>query len=668
MKLNLSKRMMLLVTGLVVVVCLGLGVTSLKLSNYYIMQQTDDALQNAARSGTIMVEKTLEKELGILGELANRTEVQTMDWEIQRENLTQDVKKLDYLDIGIMLPNGTARNVLSNEEVEVGDRDYQQSALKGNPSISDVLISRTDNIPVVIYAVPIRSNNQVVGVLFGRKDAAVFSEITDNLGYGENGYAYIIGSEGVLYAHPDREKVMNQDNILEDFDDSLGYADVGRALNELGIGNDGVINYKISGQNSHMGVTTVESTGWILAAGAYEEDILGWLTSLGRLMIGIALIFLIIGGGAAFFIGKSISTPIVALSTIIDGFSNFDLTHNVKTTASKKYLNRSDEIGIIANALERMHVNLVNLVRLVNEKAQHLAASSEELTATSEQSSTASEEVARAIDEMAKGASDQATETEKGATNVVDLGDKIVENQDRLNTINNATDKIISLKNDGLKIIEDLVEKTRVSGNATIQVQDNIIHTKESAEKIQNASQMIDSIAEQTNLLALNAAIEAARAGEAGRGFAVVAEEIRKLAEESNRFTGEISQIVQELSDKTDASVKNIENVADIAKEQANSVDITNDKFIGIANAIEEMKKSMIDFNQSMSEMVNNKDETLQVIENLSAIAQENAAGAQEASASMEEQAAGIAEISGASEDLSKLAEQMLKMIEQFRY
>ncbi|NLY54031.1 MAG: methyl-accepting chemotaxis protein, partial [Firmicutes bacterium] len=145
----------------------------------------------------------LSQELRVLEELARRSEIQSLHWPTQRQSLLPDVERLGYLDMGIMDLAGNATYVLTGEKAWLGDRVYFQQAVAGTASVSDVIISRVTNQPVVMYAVPIMRGDELVGVLIARKDAEVFSNIVDRMGYGENGYAAILGKDGTIYAHPD---------------------------------------------------------------------------------------------------------------------------------------------------------------------------------------------------------------------------------------------------------------------------------------------------------------------------------------------------------------------------------------------------------------------------------------------------------------------------------
>lgn len=456
---------------------------------------------------------------------------------------------------------------------------------------------------------------------------------------------------------------MEQKNIFVDED----LKNVGLALNELGTGNNGIINYEFLASNRLMGIENVESTGWILAVGAYESDILAELNKTRTALMTAALVFLILGIGVALFFGNSISKPIVEYSGIIERFANYDLTFDENSKAVQ-YLKRKDEIGVIGNSLANMQQNLVKLIGQVSNVSEQVASSSEELTATSQESSSASNEIARAIEDIASGASEQAKNTEDGAKDIEELGQQIVINLQGVENLNDAAGRINILKDEGLEIIRDLVDRTKESSDASDGIYSIIIDTNESAKRIETASGMIESIAEQTNLLSLNAAIEAARAGEAGRGFSVVAEEIRKLAEESSKFTGEIGIIIQELTGKISSAVTEMEKVKGIVASQGNSVDLTNERFMGIANAIEEIRELTSIIDESERKMDMKKDQVIQVIQNLSAISEENAAGTQEASASVEEQTASMMEIVNASEALAMLASEMVESIVKFKF
>jgi methyl-accepting chemotaxis protein len=388
----------------------------------------------------------------------------------------------------------------------------------------------------------------------------------------------------------------------------------------------------------------------------YSGELLKNLLLIGSIMLILAII-------AVIFFVRRIVNPI----TRIVQHGNLIAELDIRKDVDKDLLERGDEVGLLAKTMQVISENLKDIISNINSSSITLSSSAEELSATSNQASTVSDEIAKTIEEIASGATDQAKETEQGALNIDDLGTIIENEQDLVKSVNEAAELVDKLKNEGTSIMTELINKNQESTKVANDVSEIIIETNSSAGKIVSASEMIKNIAEQTNLLALNAAIEAARAGEAGRGFAVVADEIRKLAEQSNNFTTEIEQVIKELTGKTNNAVESMKILDDIVKVQTRSVDDTNNKFAGIAEAVENMKNVLVDLNDSGRQMAVKKDEIIGIIQNLSAISEENAASTEEASAAVEEQTASMSEIASASESLTKLAQELKESVQKFK-
>ena len=382
------------------------------------------------------------------------------------------------------------------------------------------------------------------------------------------------------------------------------------------------------------------------------------------IIVMIGLVSFLVLASVLILISKGILKNLDNTKISLGTLSNGDFTQQI----SDEFLSQRDEFGDMAVAIKNLQDSMRQTISHIADSSVKVTSSSEALFVASKESAIVSEEISNTVQEIANGANNQAEDTEKGSSNINELGQLIGDNKDNIQNLIAISNEVDSLKDEGLEVIEQLLTATYSNQESVRNINNLIMNTNSSAGKIESASEMIKSISEQTNLLALNAAIEAARAGEAGKGFAVVADEIRNLAEMSNKFTEEISDIIGELIEKTNDTVTNIKEVEESTKQQAQNVNTTNDKFLDISKSIEEMIESLERVNESSNRMDEKKEQMIGVIENLSAISEENAAATQEASASVEEQMASVLEIENASNVLKTLAEEMNENISELKY
>ncbi|MDF2539916.1 MAG: methyl-accepting chemotaxis sensory transducer [Herbinix sp.] len=728
---SIRLKLLVSVSVLIVSVILVLSILFLNTGRDLLINEAKTTVELLSDEGAKLVSERLHSLVSSLNRIALRNEMKSMELMKAIPVIKEELAGTDFLEIALVYPDGYAyyADLSSNR---VGDLDYVKRAFEGESVVSDVIIDNLSHQPAIMITVPIIKGDEIVGVLLGRKDANTLSDITNDTGFGVEGYAFMISGTGNIIAYPDKNKVLSEFNPITASEEDAKYQSMAKAVEEILGAKKGIIRYKsiieireglieqgellegeelseqsesddqlelveqtqpeeqlpteeLTGQSEqgepteepepseqeeerkekfvYVGYSPVKGTDWTFAILAVEDEVLKAIPKLERMVVIVFAISLIASAIIISLIGITITSPMIAIAKISKKISDLDVTTDVPS----KLLKYSDENGILARAMQDITYNLRNIINEITDSAIQVATTAEELNATTEQAASSSEEVAKTVEEIAKGASDQASNTEMGTSQTMIMGKLIEKNRMQMKNLNQATGKVTSVVTDGLSDVKRLSEITEESNQAIQEIYEIILKTKESATQISEASTVIAEIANQTNLLSLNASIEAARAGEAGKGFAVVASEIKKLAEQSATSINYIDGIVQKLTNVVENAVSSIEKVNEITKEQSDSVVGTNKKYISISETMKASQEAVKELNASEDEMQKAKNDILDMMQTLSAIAEENAAGTQEASATIEEQNAAINDIAQSSERLAGLSSDLEAIIKKFK-
>lgn len=373
-----------------------------------------------------------------------------------------------------------------------------------------------------------------------------------------------------------------------------------------------------------------------------------------QILFVLALLVLVVAVGLGFLFSLLITKPINMLTQGISNLAKLDFR---ATGKEEKLAKRKDETGLMARHIFAMREELMKVVGQVKEESTYLNEAAEGLSINTKETSEAVGQVERAVGEIADGANSQAEETQKATENVILIGTMVEETVGQVEKLSANAQAMQKAGDEAIDTLKQLDATNGKTKEAIDRIYAQTHTTNESALKIKEATAMIAEIAEETNLLSLNASIEAARAGEQGKGFAVVAAQIQKLAEQSNESARQIEEITDSLIRDSEVAVATMDAVRDIIAEQSANVEKTGTGFADVKTGIDSSIESVEMISNSMDKLDEARIRVVDVVQNLTAIAEENAASTEETSASvtevtatienMSEQAAGLRDVAG---------------------
>ncbi len=367
-------------------------------------------------------------------------------------------------------------------------------------------------------------------------------------------------------------------------------------------------------------------------------------------------------------VGVTIAFVVVLLGAIRNVISNLDAVAqgSLNTEVGNKLVQRSDEIGDIARSVHALIQNMAEVITSIF----HTSESLDKISTGFEESFGSMTEyitnVDTAVEEMAKGSTQQAQETQNVSSEVQGMGDAIESTTGNIENLVGSTNK---MRDYNRSVDNTLVELIKISDETKeafdiVYEQTNV--TNQSAQEIQSAADVITDIADQTNLLSLNASIEAARAGEHGKGFAVVADEIRKLAEQSRESASQITGIIELLIRNSNTTVDTMKKVTDMIDQQGEELNQTKSVFGDLNKEIGMVGDAVDNIRNEVEQLNNLKNSVMGAVDNLAAIAQENAASTEETSASMQQLGNLVAECKKDVEQIVIMSETLAKNTNKF--
>jgi len=726
---SLKGRLLLYFLLLSLIPVIGVGLLAFTQSQKALREAASDELHGVADLEDAIVEQWFEDRAKDMNVVAGAERVRSMDPERVLPALDLYSKGWGIWETFFVV--GTDGQTVATSDgsvMDLADRDYFHEAMRGESAISEVLISRATGSVVVVFASPVISDGQIVGVAGGSVPTDSIAAMLQAAQAGnKSSEAYLVNEMGYAVTKSRFEDELRREGLIKERTELELRVDT-FGVQEALAGRDGISEYDDYRGNVVLGVyhpTVVGDKTWAVLVEVDREEAFAAATNLRNVVVAITLVVAAVVAVVAFLIANSLAKPMISIAEVAGKLALGDVNQQISIarrdevgamadafrqmiayqqemagaagriaegdlTADVKPVSERDALG---NAFAQMLASLRELIGQVQGGAGEVASASSQINAAAEQTAQASQQVAatiqqvaqgtaqqtasitqatsqveqmaQAIDGIAKGAQEQARSVEGASASMSQMTSAIERVAVSAQSSAAASQQSAGRAEEGASTVNRTVEAMTTIKDTVSDVGRKVLQMQQHSAQIGAIVETIDDIAEQTNLLALNAAIEAARAGEQGRGFAVVADEVRKLAERSGQATKEIATLIQTVQHGIEESVAAMDASLKQVESGSELAGEAGRALAEILDASRQVSEQVAQIASLAQEMSAASTELVGAMDSVSAVVEENTAAAEESAASSGEVSAAMESVVSVSEENSAAAEEVGAMTEE---